>query len=93
MKPRRPSSLSQDRAPALRTGFTLIELLVAPAMTALWEYHWYPHAWAAGTVNGALPVINWTPTQTNSFDASGNFSFTNAISPAVPRLFYLLRVP
>jgi hypothetical protein len=30
---------------------------------------------------------------TNTFDAGGNFNFTNALNPAAPRIFYLLQVP
>lgn len=45
------------------------------------------------STNVALPVINWAALATNQFSASGTFSFTNAINPADPRRFYLLRVP
>jgi len=38
-------------------------------------------------------LTNWTRILTNQFNASGNFIFTNAISPAVPRRFYVLQVP
>ena len=41
----------------------------------------------------ALPVSNWTPIVTNSFGAGGEFSFTEAVNPDVPRRFYLLQVP
>ncbi len=32
------------------------------------------------STNVALPLSNWTRLQTNSFDANGNFSFTNTIT-------------
>jgi len=45
------------------------------------------------STNVALPVINWTALATNQFSPFGTFSFTNAINPADPRRFYLLKVP
>jgi autotransporter-associated beta strand protein len=43
------------------------------------------------STNVALPVINWTPLLTNTFDGSGNFNLsTNVVVPGVPRDFYLL---
>ncbi|MEO5803952.1 MAG: hypothetical protein ABIR24_10505, partial [Verrucomicrobiota bacterium] len=45
------------------------------------------------STNIATPVASWIPVQTNQFDASGNFSVTNAIVPSVPNNFYLLRIP
>jgi autotransporter-associated beta strand protein len=44
------------------------------------------------STNVAAAVETWTPVQTNQFDASGNFSVTNAILPGVPSNFYLLQV-
>jgi hypothetical protein len=41
----------------------------------------------------ALPLANWIPVETNTFDSNGNFGFTNAISPSVPKQFYLLQIP
>jgi len=44
-----------------------------------------------GSTNVALPLMQWTPLLTNSFDGSGNFSLsTNIINPALPQEFYLL---
>jgi hypothetical protein len=45
------------------------------------------------STNIALPLTNWTPILTNQFGSSGNFSFTNAIDPALPRRFFMLEVP
>lgn len=45
------------------------------------------------STNVALPMVNWTPLATNQFDGSGNFAFTNAVSPGTPQLFYRLQVP
>lgn len=44
------------------------------------------------STNITLPISNWTPISTNTFDASGNFIFTNPINPGSPSLFYLLQV-
>jgi autotransporter-associated beta strand protein len=44
------------------------------------------------TTNVALPVSSWTRVSTNVFDGSGNFSLTNAIIPATPRLFYQIEL-
>ena len=41
----------------------------------------------------ALPLSNWTRLATNAFDASGNFSSTNAVSPGTARLFLRLQLP
>jgi len=43
--------------------------------------------------NVTTPLSNWVSLDTNQFDTSGNFIFTNAISPAFPRRFFILRVP
>jgi autotransporter-associated beta strand protein len=42
------------------------------------------------TTNVASPLIQWTPIATNSYDGSGNFSFTNAVNPNAPQQFYIL---
>ncbi len=39
------------------------------------------------------PRSNWPVAMTNTFDAGGNFNFTNPLNLAVPRIFYLLQVP
>jgi hypothetical protein len=44
------------------------------------------------STNVALPLPQWTPLVTNAFDGGGNFSFTNAITPGAPQLFYLLKL-
>lgn len=41
----------------------------------------------------ALPLDTWTRIATNSFDASGKFNFTNAITPAIPKQFYAIELP
>jgi autotransporter-associated beta strand protein len=46
-----------------------------------------------GSSNIAAPLSNWMSLATNSFDTNGNFSFTNALNPGNPRLFYMLRLP
>jgi hypothetical protein len=40
-----------------------------------------------------LPVADWTAIATQSTDAQGDFVFTHAIDPAVPRGHYLVRIP
>lgn len=42
--------------------------------------------------NLTLPLTNWTVMGTNAFDPGGHFIFTNPVDPAVPLLFYLLRL-
>ena len=44
------------------------------------------------SANITTPPANWTPVSTNSFDANGNFIFTNPIAPETPTLFYRLQV-
>ena len=45
------------------------------------------------TTNVALPMTQWTPVATNLFDDTGNFRFTNPITPGVLRRFYRLLSP
>jgi len=45
------------------------------------------------STNIALPAAQWTVTATNSFDANGNFNFTNTADPNAPQTFYRLRMP
>ena len=45
------------------------------------------------STNIALPLTNWIPVLTNTFDASGNFSVTNVIDPNTKQRFFLLQVP
>lgn len=42
------------------------------------------------TTNLATPLGNWVPVSTNSFDSSGNFTVTNAMSQGVRQQFYLI---
>jgi len=45
----------------------------------------------SGTTNLALPLAQWAPILTNSFDVSGQLNLsTNIINPAVPQEFYIL---
>jgi autotransporter-associated beta strand protein len=46
-----------------------------------------------GSTNLTLPLTNWTRLATNSYDANGNFNFTNVISPAMTQQFILLQLP
>jgi len=43
--------------------------------------------------NATLPVSSWQSIQTNLFDLSGNFTFTNTFAPAQAAKFYRLRAP
>jgi hypothetical protein len=45
------------------------------------------------STNLLLPLTNWTVLTTNSFNSTGNFLFTNAISSTNAGKFYILRVP
>ena len=44
------------------------------------------------STNMVLPLPSWTRIATNSFGATGTFSFTNAIAPGVPQNFYRLQL-
>jgi len=42
--------------------------------------------------NVALPLVQWTPVLTNSFDVNGSINLsTNVVNPSNPREFYILR--
>jgi len=43
--------------------------------------------------NLATPLLDWTPLLTNQFDASGDFSVTNAFTPRNRQQFYRLQLP
>ena len=45
------------------------------------------------STNVTLPTLDWTRIATNSFDAAGNFTYTNVINPLSPQFFYRLQVP
>ncbi len=45
------------------------------------------------STNVADAVSNWTVSTTNTFDGSGNFSFSDVLDPAVPQRFYLISIP
>ncbi len=43
------------------------------------------------TTNLTTPLTNWTSLVTNSFDSSGAFSATNAITTGTPQRFYRIK--
>jgi hypothetical protein len=45
------------------------------------------------STNVAAPSSHWTPVATNVFGPGGVFSYTNAITPAVPESFFRLQIP
>ncbi|HEY3763329.1 MAG TPA: autotransporter-associated beta strand repeat-containing protein [Verrucomicrobiae bacterium] len=45
------------------------------------------------STNVGAPLANWIPVATNSFDANGNFNFTNPLPPGSLQTFYLLELP
>ena len=45
------------------------------------------------STNVAIPVKNWVALITNTFDAGGTFRYTNNISPAKPRQFFIFKTP
>jgi autotransporter-associated beta strand protein len=49
--------------------------------------------YVVGSTNVGLPLVNWTSIATNSFDANGNFIFTNSVKASVPRQFFRLNLP
>ncbi|HUB86498.1 MAG TPA: autotransporter-associated beta strand repeat-containing protein, partial [Verrucomicrobiae bacterium] len=42
------------------------------------------------STNVALPLASWTQVLTGNFDGSGNFNFTNGVTPGSPRQFYII---
>ncbi len=46
------------------------------------------------SANVALPLAQWTPVLTNSFDGNGALNLsTNVVNPSNPKEFYILRTP
>lgn len=45
------------------------------------------------STNLALPLANWLPLTTNTFDGSGQFRYTNIVNPAKPRQFFIFKLP
>jgi autotransporter-associated beta strand protein len=45
------------------------------------------------TTNLTTPLADWVPLVTNTYDASGDFAFTNAVNPGLPQQFYLIKQP
>jgi hypothetical protein len=50
------------------------------------------HYAVLASTNITLPLSNWTPLVTNSFNADGTFDYTNPISPSQPRQFLDVQV-
>ena len=44
------------------------------------------------STNVAMPITAWKISETNEFDSTGYFTFTNTLDPSAGRLFYLLRL-
>jgi len=47
----------------------------------------------SGCTNLTLPFTNWLALTTNTFDGSGQFHYTNPVSPAKPRQFFIFKLP
>jgi hypothetical protein len=45
------------------------------------------------STNMSLPLAQWTPLFTNTFDTHGDFAWTNGMNINVPQQFYLIQVP
>jgi hypothetical protein len=45
------------------------------------------------STNLTLPLANWTRLTTNTFEGGGQFYFTNPMSPAKPRQFFIFKLP
>ena len=45
------------------------------------------------STNLTQPLTNWLPLTTNIFDGSGQFYYTNPVSPAKPRQFFIFKLP
>ncbi|MGH7993748.1 MAG: hypothetical protein ACREDQ_09545, partial [Limisphaerales bacterium] len=55
-----------------------------------------PPGWAYRVListNLALPASQWLSIASNTFDANGNFDFTDSVAPNSPQQFYLLETP
>jgi hypothetical protein len=46
-----------------------------------------------GDDNVLLPISEWQPMTTNSFDGAGNFQWTNNLNPGVAPQFFMLQMP
>jgi hypothetical protein len=45
------------------------------------------------STNATLALSSWPRIATNAFDGSGNFIFTNVITPSFPLRFFVIEVP
>ena len=45
------------------------------------------------TTNLTIPLTNWLALITNTFDGSGQFRYTNNVSPVKPRQFFIFKLP
>jgi hypothetical protein len=45
------------------------------------------------STNLTLPLTNWTALTTNTFDGTGQFRYTNNVSPARSRQFFIFKLP
>jgi hypothetical protein len=45
------------------------------------------------STNAALPLADWTPLSTNTFDITGYLSLTNNLAPTEPRRFFIFKLP
>src|SRR5262249_11866951 len=54
----------------------------------------FPNApfYVVASTNVSLPLTNWDPISSQSFDANGNFSFSAPIIPSIPNRFYAVQV-
>jgi hypothetical protein len=45
------------------------------------------------STNLTIPLTNWLALTTNTFDGSGQFRYTNPVSPVKPQQFFIFRLP
>ena len=45
------------------------------------------------STNLTIPLANWPALATNTFDGSGQFHYTNNVSPVKPRQFFIFKLP
>jgi hypothetical protein len=45
------------------------------------------------STNIAVPLANWTPLSTNTFDITGYLSLTNNLVPTEPQRFFIFKLP
>lgn len=87
------SQLTVNGSITVRGQFQIASISRAPGNIILSGVNGSPsgtyYVWS--TTNLTVPLADWTPLSTNTFNPDGTFSVTNAIDPTQPQLFYILQ--